>query len=79
MLVLARKVGEKVRIGENIELVVVEVKGDTVRLGISAPRGVAIHRQEIYEAIQAENIAASKATGDTSSLKNLFQRGKGEV
>jgi len=59
MLVLSRKVGEKVRIGNDIELVVVAVQGDTVRLGISAPKGVPIHRQEIYAAIMAENKAAA--------------------
>ena len=59
MLVLSRKVGEKVRIGSDIELVVVAVQGDMVRLGISAPKGVPIHRQEIYAAILAENMAAA--------------------
>jgi len=69
MLVLARKVGERIRIGDNIEVVVVEVKGDTVRLGINAPRGVAIYRQEIYDAIQRENVAASQLPHDLSMAK----------
>jgi len=59
MLVLARKIGQKIRIGSDIELVVVAVQGDVVRLGISAPKGVPIHRQEIFDAITAENQAAA--------------------
>jgi len=55
MLVLGRKVGERILIGEHIEVVVVEVKGETVRLGIDAPDGVLIYRQELYEAIEREN------------------------
>lgn len=70
MLVLARKVGEKLRIGDHIEVVVVEVKGDTVRLGIKAPRGVAIYRQELYEAIQRENLAASQLPASFSLKQN---------
>ena len=65
MLVLARKIGQKIRIGSDIELVVVAVQGDVVRLGISAPKGVPIHRQEIYDAITAENkAAAATSVGD---------------
>jgi len=71
MLVLARKVGERLRIGDNIEVVVVEIKGETVRLGLTAPRGVAIYRQEIYEAIQRENQAASTVPLDLDSTKKL--------
>jgi len=77
MLVLARKVGEKLRIGDDIELVVVEVRGDVVRLGISAPRGVAIHREEIYAAIQAENLAASTLTADISQMGRLLTKERG--
>lgn len=77
MLVLARKVGEKLRIGDDIELVVVEVKGEVVRLGISAPRGITIHREEIYAAIQAENMAAAKVEGDIGQIKQLLFKAKG--
>ncbi|KAF0195890.1 MAG: csrA [Bacillota bacterium] len=78
MLVLARKVGEKLRVGDEIEIVVVEVRGDVVRLGISAPRGVFIYREEIYAAIQAENVSASRIQGDLSQMKNMFTRERGE-
>lgn len=58
MLVLSRKQNEKIVINENITLVVVEIRGDKVRLGIEAPKEVKVHRQEIYDAIkQKEQIA----------------------
>ncbi|MBT9176074.1 MAG: Carbon storage regulator [Firmicutes bacterium] len=59
MLVLARKVGEKVRIGNDIELTVIEIRGEAVRLGITAPRGVAIYRQELLNAVREENMSAA--------------------
>lgn len=52
MLVLSRKKNESIRIGDNITIVVVEIKGDKVRLGIEAPRDTPVHRQEVYDAIQ---------------------------
>jgi len=51
MLVLSRNTDEKIHIGNNIVITVVEVRGDRVRIGIDAPREVSVHRQEIYEAI----------------------------
>jgi carbon storage regulator len=47
MLVLSRKIGEKILVGENIEVVVVDVRGDKVRLGIQAPKDIPVHREEI--------------------------------
>ena len=52
MLVLSRKKDEKIMIGENISIMVVEIRGDKVRLGIEAPRDVSVHRQEVFEAIK---------------------------
>ena len=63
MLVLTRKPGEKIFIGDNVSLTVVEVKGDSVRIAVDAPREVKIYRGEIYEAIIAENKAASHCRG----------------
>ncbi len=54
MLVLSRKKDEKIVIGDNITLMVIEIRGDKVRLGIDAPRDVAVHREEVYEAIKRE-------------------------
>ena len=51
MLVLSRKENEKIVINENITIVVVEIRGDKVRLGIEAPREVSVHREEVYNAI----------------------------
>ncbi len=54
MLVLSRKKDEKIVIGDSITLMVIEIRGDKVRLGIDAPRDVAVHREEVYEAIRRE-------------------------
>lgn len=54
MLVLSRKKNESIIIGENIRIVIVEVRGDKVRLGIEAPGDVPVHRQEVYNAIQRD-------------------------
>lgn len=59
MLVLSRKPGEALRIGDDVEITVVEVKGDLVRLGIQAPRTVQVWRKELWEAIVAENLKAA--------------------
>lgn len=52
MLVLSRKKDEKIVIGDNISIMVVEIRGDKVRLGIEAPRDISVHRREVYEAIK---------------------------
>ena len=54
MLVLSRQKDESIIIGDDIEVTIVDVRGDKVRLGINAPRSVSVHRKEIYEAIQKE-------------------------
>lgn len=58
MLILARKRNESIIINDNIEISIVEIKGENVKLGISAPGSVKIYRREVYEAIQKENKAA---------------------
>ena len=70
MLVLTRKPGEKIFIGDSISLTVVEVKGDNVRLAVDAPRDVKVYRGEIYEAIIIENKAAAMG-GDLKQLDDL--------
>lgn len=54
MLVLSRKKDEKIIIGDSISIMVVDIRGDKVRLGIDAPKDVTVHRQEVYEAIKRE-------------------------
>ena len=60
MLVLSRKTNESIMIGDNVEIKIVEVKGEYVKLGITAPRSIAVHRKEIYEAIKRENEQAAQ-------------------
>jgi carbon storage regulator len=64
MLILARRPGERVVIGDEILVTVMEVSASTVRLGIEAPRGVSIFREEIWLAVKEENRAAAEATAD---------------
>ncbi|MEO3947273.1 carbon storage regulator CsrA [Gorillibacterium sp. CAU 1737] len=73
MLVLARKKGESLIIGDNIEVVVLGTEGDTVRLGIKAPKEIQIHRQEVYKAIQESNQEASKSALHISNLAHLLK------
>lgn len=59
MLVLTRKLGESIRIGDNITVKIIDLDGRHVKLGIEAPKNIAVNREEIYERIQRENRAAS--------------------
>lgn len=61
MLVLTRKTGESLMIGEGIEIKVIAVDGNYIKIGISAPRSVSVFRKEVYDKIKGENIAAAKA------------------
>jgi carbon storage regulator len=81
MLVLARRLNESIMIGDNIEVVVIDIKGDQVKLGIRAPKRVTVHRKEIYEEIRKENIAAMDSTFKPEELNELtefFKKGKDE-
>ncbi len=60
MLVLSRQRDETIMIGDDVELTVVDIRGDKVRLGITAPIRIAVHRKEIFEAIRHENEAAAR-------------------
>lgn len=60
MLVLSRQRDETIMIGDDVEVTVVDIRGDKVRLGITAPREVSVHRKEVYEAIRRENRAAAQ-------------------
>lgn len=71
MLALSRKKGEAIVVNNNIEISVLEVKGDQVKIGISAPKEVPIYRKEVYVQIQEANKAATSVEG-MDALKNLF-------
>jgi carbon storage regulator len=72
MLVLSRRVGERLLIGDDIVVTVIEVRGDGVRLGIDAPREVRVHRAEVLEAVRAANIAASAVDDDAVAQLRLL-------
>lgn len=71
MLALSRKKGEALVINNNIEVTILEIKGDQVKLGISAPKEVPIYRKEVYVQIQEANKAATEVSG-LDALKGLF-------
>lgn len=72
MLALTRKKGESIMIGDNVELVVLGIQGEQVKLGIIAPKSISVHRKEIYEQIQNENKEAAHS-GDIAAVKKLLK------
>lgn len=78
MLVLSRKKGESIMLGDNIEVVVLGVEGETVKLGIRAPKQVEVHRKEIFDAIRQENQEASSAKISTADLRGLLSFAKND-
>jgi carbon storage regulator len=71
MLILSRKVGQSIIINDDIEIVVTEVRGDNVRLGIAAPKTVPVRRKEVLEQVRRQNVEAAMAPDDLSALENL--------
>ena len=77
MLVLTRKIGEKVQIENDISILVMDIKGKQVKLGIEAPSHIAVHREEIYLKIQEENINAARIKlFEFEKIKELWKRKK---
>jgi carbon storage regulator len=69
MLVLSRQRDQSIMIGDDIEITIVDVRGDKVRIGINAPRQVSVHRKEVYEAIRRENEASAQNTDVAPAAK----------
>ena len=72
MLALARKINQSIMIGSDIEITLLEIKGDQVKIGINAPKSVPMYRKEIYMQIQDENKKASEGEIDVEVLNKLF-------
>ena len=75
MLSLSRKKGESIIISDEIEIVILDIKGETARIGITAPKNISIYRKEIYEQIKLENKEASKFS-KISFIKDIFKNKK---
>ena len=74
MLILTRKLGESIAIGDQIKVTLIDIQGRQVKIGVNAPRDVPIHRQEVYEKIQLENLRASRTSDlDLSRLSEIFK------
>ena len=71
MLALSRKLNESVMIGRDIELTILEIKGDQVKVGITAPRHLPIYRKEIYNQIQEENRQSRQSAGKQEQAENI--------
>ena len=74
MLVLSRKINESIMIGDETEVVVLSIKGDVVKLGITAPRQVEVYRKEIYESIQQANKEVSQNMMNLNDLSKIFKK-----
>lgn len=73
MLALSRKVGETIVINNDIEVTILEIKGDQVKIGIAAPKSVPIYRKEIYLQIQESNKEAANSVTGVEELSNLLK------
>lgn len=84
MLVLARRPNQSIMIGDDIEIKIIEVKGEQIKVGINAPRNVTVHRKEVYEEIKSANIAATEAANSQAkidkikTITSLFKKNKTE-
>ena len=75
MLILTRKLGEGIRINDDVVIKVVDIRGGQVRLGIQAPRSIPVHREEVFESIRAQNaMAADTAPTSLNDLTTLWKQ-----
>lgn len=75
MLVLTRKVGESIRIGDDIEVIVTAIEQNKVKIGIRSPRHIPVYREELYQKIQEDNLeAASMETGDLDEMLKVLKK-----
>lgn len=73
MLILSRKLNEKIKIGEDITLTIIELRGDQVKIGVEAPKHVKVFRQEVFNAIQSENKAAADSSKNLAALSGILK------
>lgn len=77
MLILTRKLGEGIRVNDDVSIKIVDIRGGQVRLGIDAPRSVPVHREEVYEMIRRQNeLAAACAPESLEGLAAMWRQGK---
>ncbi len=76
MLVLSRKINQSIVIGDNIEIMLVDIRGDQIKLGINAPKNVKIFRKEVYEEVKSQNLEASKSTIEELNILSSFVKNK---
>ncbi len=76
MLILSRKRNEKIMIGDDISIMIVDIRGDQVQIGIDAPRSIPVHRHEIYEEIKNSTLLASKS--DAVDMEAIRRKGKAD-
>ena len=77
MLILTRKLGESIKIGQGITVTFLEMKGNQLRIGIEAPRQISVHREEVYRMIQEQNIQALQIEGTDGRLTDIWENLKG--
>ncbi len=71
MLILSRKINEKIMIGDDVSITVIEIRGDQVKIGVEAPKAVKVFRQEVFEAIKNENRAAATSAPNLEGLSGI--------
>jgi carbon storage regulator len=76
MLILTRKLGESIAIGDDIKITFLDIKGKQLRIGVEAPRNVSVHRGEIYQMIQEQNLQAAASDMKVSEIWGRLQKGR---